>query len=292
MYLEVGFMLQNKKHNWYDNDFSYGSARPMVQVQPSEPLPFYPRSCGCFSYNRGFRRVENGAHKPMVHLFWGISGSGSFETVHGNFRFCGGDFFYLLPFESWTIVSAGSPWRYRWLTFDGVFAQAFMEAYGIPRHPIAAGKCPEDLFEEFEQGLHCRTTGEWRNMIALVCRILAYARDRNESERHSQKILADAQDFCRILHGNPDFNVNSLAEHLNLNRVSLFRIFRSELGVTPSDYIADLRCSHALELLRYTELPLREIVSLCGFSDQAYFCRCMKKRFEKTPSALRNGDGG
>ena len=89
MFLEVGFMLQNKKHNWYDNDFSYGSARPMVQVLPSEPLPFYPRSCGCFSYNRGFRRVENGAHKPMVHLFWGISGSGSFETVHGNFRFCG-----------------------------------------------------------------------------------------------------------------------------------------------------------------------------------------------------------
>ena len=82
-------MLHTNVHSWYAHDTSFGSARPSVEKIPNLALPFYPRSCGCFSYNRGFRRVENGAHKPMVHLFWGISGSGSFETVHGNFRFCG-----------------------------------------------------------------------------------------------------------------------------------------------------------------------------------------------------------
>ena len=178
-------MLHTNVHSWYAHDTSFGSARPSVEKIPNLALPFYPRSCGCFDYERGFRREESGWQKPMVHLFWGVKGRGRFETMYGTFDFREGDFFYLLPFDSWVSESCSSSWIYRWLTFDGESARAFMESYRIPHHPIAAGRCPERLFDEFEQGLHVRTVFAWRKMVALVCDILAHRIQKKTVQLHT-----------------------------------------------------------------------------------------------------------
>ncbi len=280
-------MLHTNVHSWYAHDTSFGSARPSVEKIPNLALPFYPRSCGCFDYERGFRREESGRQKPMVHLFWGVKGRGRFETMYGTFDFREGDFFYLLPFDSWVSESCSSSWIYRWLTFDGESARTFMESYRIPHHPIAAGRCPERLFDEFEQGLHVRTVFEWRKMVALVCDILAHAVECREPEPQAEKIAEIAMERCRLYHSDPAFNVNALAEQLQLSRVTLFRIFRVALGVTPSEYIAELRCGHALELIRGTSLPMREVAARSGFADRTYFFRVIRKRFNASPRELR-----
>lgn len=285
-------MLHTNVHSWYAHDTSFGSARPSVEKIPNLALPFYPRSCGCFDYERGFRREESGRQKPMVHLFWGVKGRGRFETMYGTFDFREGDFFYLLPFDSWVSQSCSSSWIYRWLTFDGESARTFMESYRIPHHPIAAGRCPERLFDEFEQGLHVRTVFEWRKMVALVCDILAHAVECREPEPQAEKIAEIAMERCRLYHSDPAFNVNALAEQLQLSRVTLFRIFRVALGVTPSEYIAELRCGHALELIRGTSLPMREVAARSGFADRTYFFRVIRKRFNASPRELRTRRAG
>ena len=285
-------MLHTNVHSWYAHDTSFGSARPSVEKIPNLSLPFYPRSCGCFDYERGFRREESGWQKPMVHLFWGVKGRGRFETMYGTFDFREGDFFYLLPFDSWVSESCSSSWIYRWLTFDGESARTFMESYRIPHHPIAAGRCPERLFDEFEQGLHVRTVFAWRKMVALVCDILAHAVECREPEPQAEKIAEIAMERCRLYHSDPAFNVNALAEQLQLSRVTLFRIFRVALGVTPSEYIAELRCGHALELIRGTSLPMREVAARSGFADRTYFFRVIRKRFNASPRELRTRRAG
>lgn len=285
-------MLHTNVHSWYAHDTSFGSARPSVEKIPNLALPFYPRSCGCFDYERGFRREESGWQKPMVHLFWGVKGRGRFETMYGTFDFREGDFFYLLPFDSWVSESCSSSWIYRWLTFDGESARTFMESYRIPHHPIAAGRCPERLFDEFEQGLHVRTVFAWRKMVALVCDILAHAVECREPEPQAEKIAEIAMERCRLYHSDPAFNVNALAEQLQLSRVTLFRIFRVALGVTPSEYIAELRCGHALELIRGTSLSMREVAARSGFADRTYFFRVIRKRFNASPRELRTRRAG
>lgn len=285
-------MLHTNVHSWYAHDTSFGSARPSVEKIPNQALPFYPRSCGCFDYERGFRREESGWQKPMVHLFWGVKGRGRFKTMYGTFDFREGDFFYLLPFDSWVSESCSSSWIYRWLTFDGESARTFMESYRIPHHPIAAGRCPERLFDEFEQGLHVRTVFAWRKMVALVCDILAHAVECREPEPQAEKIAEIAMERCRLYHSDPAFNVNALAEQLQLSRVTLFRIFRVALGVTPSEYIAELRCGHALELIRGTSLPMREVAARSGFADRTYFFRVIRKRFNASPRELRTRRAG
>jgi len=63
--------------------------------------------------------------------------------------------------------------------------------------------------------------------------------------------------------------------------------FRQEIGVTPAQYIADLRLDHAAALLRSGRMPIAEIALAAGFSDQSALTRCLRRRRGVTPAALR-----
>ena len=267
-------------------------SRPNPYTLPDWKLPFFPRSCG-ETVSMLDTETHDGGEKTFVQINWCTAGCGR-VAVGGCDEFVvrPGDVFYSLPGNSRKNAGTEAPWKLRWLTFDGESARAFMESYRIPHHPIAAGRCPERLFDEFEQGLHVRTVFAWRKMVALVCDILAHAVECREPEPQAEKIAEIAMERCRLYHSDPAFNVNALAEQLQLSRVTLFRIFRVALGVTPSEYIAELRCGHALELIRGTSLPMREVAARSGFADRTYFFRVIRKRFNASPRELRTRRAG
>ena len=90
------------------------------------------------------------------------------------------------------------------------------------------------------------------------------------SLNYTQNISMDA--LCRI----SDYSSSHLA-----------RIFKQETGRTITQYIADLRCRQAAEMLRETRLPIQEISSYVGYTDNNYFVKVFKKVTGKTPSEYR-----
>ena len=64
-----------------------------------------------------------------------------------------------------------------------------------------------------------------------------------------------------------------------------------ENGVTiylpPGEYLKELRFSHAMDLLRRTDLPLTDISIRCGFCDGNYLCRLFRRRMGITPRQFR-----
>jgi len=68
-----------------------------------------------------------------------------------------------------------------------------------------------------------------------------------------------------------------LASYLNMSEDYLSRIFRAQMGISLWEYLARLRVSHAIDLLRTTGASLAEIADRTGFNDETYFCRVFKK---------------
>lgn len=66
------------------------------------------------------------------------------------------------------------------------------------------------------------------------------------------------------------------------------RMFRKYYGQTPTDYINDLRLSHAASLLQTTGLTVLEIAGICGFENLSWFNRLFKQRYQLTPSEYRS----
>lgn len=84
-----------------------------------------------------------------------------------------------------------------------------------------------------------------------------------------------------------DISLDLLASHASLSPYYFTRVFKKETGFTPYQYILYTRINHAKFLLKNTELPIKEICFLCGFSCESSFCTSFKKWTSVTPTDYR-----
>jgi AraC family transcriptional regulator len=70
--------------------------------------------------------------------------------------------------------------------------------------------------------------------------------------------------------------------------VHLSREFRKHYRITIGDYLRKRRIEHASGLLSNSGMPMAEIASTCGFSDQSHFCALFKKYSGMTPAKFRD----
>jgi AraC family transcriptional regulator len=70
--------------------------------------------------------------------------------------------------------------------------------------------------------------------------------------------------------------------------VHLSREFRKRYRITVGEYIRKRRIEHASGLLSNSGMPMAEIASTCGFSDQSHFCSLFKKYSGLTPAKFRD----
>ena len=82
-------------------------------------------------------------------------------------------------------------------------------------------------------------------------------------------------------------SMDALCQLSDYSSSHLAKIFKQETGRTMTQYIADLRCRQAAEMLRETNLPIQEISSYVGYTDNNYFVKVFKKVMGNTPSEYR-----
>lgn len=81
--------------------------------------------------------------------------------------------------------------------------------------------------------------------------------------------------------------LDDMAQSTNMSRRNFCRHFRRMTGTSPLQYLFQVRCTRAEELLRNTELSTGEIAIKCGFCDENYFRKIFKKVKHKTPGTFR-----
>lgn len=85
-----------------------------------------------------------------------------------------------------------------------------------------------------------------------------------------------------------DFNVDSLADHLSMDRSHLYRRLQTLVGESPSDLIRQRRLQQAETLLRQGSGSVSEIAYQVGFRSVSHFSRSFRHSFGRAPSALLN----
>lgn len=93
--------------------------------------------------------------------------------------------------------------------------------------------------------------------------------------------------FKRLLLSNIstiDFNLNDAMDTVPFSRDYFRKLFKQETGVTPLEYLTDLRIEHAKGLLSSSSLTVRQVAAMVGYNDPYYFSRIFKKATGKSPS--------
>ncbi len=85
-------------------------------------------------------------------------------------------------------------------------------------------------------------------------------------------------------------NVGHLAERLHIARSTLGRLFRQETGSSPREYWIRRKFHRACYYLSGTDLSIKEIAALLGYSSQFHFSGEFRKRSGLSPREYRKNE--
>jgi AraC-like DNA-binding protein len=99
--------------------------------------------------------------------------------------------------------------------------------------------------------------------------------------------LAVARYVARCVRREDPPRISELAQEMDLTPEHLSRAFRSEHGVTLSEFIKAQQVRRAARLLRITRLSGTRIAYLCGFGTRRTFFRSFRQRMGLSPDEFR-----
>ncbi len=86
---------------------------------------------------------------------------------------------------------------------------------------------------------------------------------------------------------DPSLNVEKLSSEVGVSRAHLHRKMKDLIGMTPSDYIRNIRLKRACELLRRPDIEVTQVAYKIGFTSQPHFSSHFKRYTGFSPSEYR-----
>lgn len=87
--------------------------------------------------------------------------------------------------------------------------------------------------------------------------------------------------------GDP-YSLEHLAGIAGMSRTSFAEQFKKHFGRTAMDFLKELRLRRAAHLLETTDLPVKSIAALVGFSSRSHFSRTFKATMHSNPTVYRS----
>lgn len=82
-------------------------------------------------------------------------------------------------------------------------------------------------------------------------------------------------------------SISDLAHQVDLSISRLSHLFKAETGLSLGEFLANERLERAADLLRDTEMRVKEITFRIGYSREPSFNRAFKKKFNQSPQSYR-----
>ena len=209
----------------------------------------------------------------------GVDGICYIVTDEGNLQFGIDSIIYIPRGVEFSVRSA--------VGFSGIFIEVAGEC---PMKPLTPLMDYTKNTVPLAEMIHASYTqnGEGSSLTeALLSSVMGYAEIISEKKGEPDFISMLKARIASEYHSK-DFDLVRECLRLGYNHDYVRRVFRTVVGKTPSDFLTDVRISRAKELLVSTpDLPIADIASATGFSDQYYFSRVFSKMCGISPARYR-----
>lgn len=219
------------------------------------------------------------SYGPAVRTHWllhyVVSGCGVFVKEGNAYQINPGDIFVIAPYEE-TYYEADHthPWHYIWMGFTATQLPHPLKEAVI--HVPALGRI-------FHEALQCSNMnlGKSAYLSAKLWELFACLLD---SENAQSGYIDKAINCMKTEYAN-GITVAEIAARLNLNRSYFSTLFKESIGVSPQEYLNELRLKKAAELMiSYQKSPSVAAFST-GYSDIYNFSKMFKRYYGVSPRA-------
>ena len=90
---------------------------------------------------------------------------------------------------------------------------------------------------------------------------------------------------------NNTLTVDELVDEMGMGRTVFFNKLKSMTGMSPVEFIREMRIKRAAQLLEDRKYNITEVTYMVGMNDSRYFSKCFKNTYGVTPSEYRKNKG-
>lgn len=150
-------------------------------------------------------------------------------------------------------------------------------------------------WQETQKNLYLAMNVWHQSMVPMLLRTLeqfgaaalAFAENERFSAKSQSSRKSEIEEYFLRCSSTPNITLNDLAEQLNLSPSRMSHILKEEFNQTFNELLNSARIKRAADLLSTTQLPLRHIAILAGFSNEYYFSRVFKQQNGISPGSYR-----
>lgn len=244
------------------------------------------------------KQPHNSTRKNLVsYLFFIVTkGSGTLKYQNSYYNVSQGDCVFIDCQKPYAHQSSENLWELKWIHFLGPNMNNIYEKYTeLGGTPSFKSHNVEIYIELWEQLFRYASSNDYMNDMAiyntlttLLTTLLSESKSSciNSYSFHNKQNLQNVKKYLDEQYSRK-ITLDELSNRFYINKFYLTRIFKEQFGISISNYLMQIRITHAKRLLRFTDMPIEKISHECGMNDANYFSRSFKKVEGMTPGQFR-----
>lgn len=225
------------------------------------------------------------------------SGKGIFRVGDTTYRLHAGNGFLICPDQvTYYQADEREPWHYSWIGFHGLKAETYLSDAGLSaEHPIfeyTQDDFIDHCFYEMADAYFLKRGGNVRRfsylylfldkLTQLNTREITYTSRENRRDAYVNETL-----FFIELNYSRRISVDTISNHVGLNRSYLNSLFKEAMGKSIQQYLIEFRVRKACELLENETISIGNVSRSVGYPDPLLFSKIFKNVQGITPSEYR-----
>lgn len=245
------------------------------------------------SYHRNvWKKNSKEPWERHVTFQYTLSGEGAFEDEDGVHPLKPGSFFLIgVPsHHSYFLPEHAESWSFAHMAIVHPYIAQRIEQTIAETSTLWTVDCQEILIQQAFNLItahHQRTfsdeIAEEQALFSWMMEFLRYARRSSHLFKPAELLLTEVRAI--VLAALPEaLDVPAVAKIHGMSRSHFSHHFRRLTGISPGNYMREVRLQYAADLLRqYHHLTLKDVASQSGFPDVPAFAKIFRARFHTTP---------
>ena len=120
--------------------------------------------------------------------------------------------------------------------------------------------------------------------------LVAVAPERPQIDPFDEVFMKRVMEIMHNQMDNSKLTIDEFAQELGMGRTVFYQKLKSIVGLSPIDFVREMRIKRAKQLMETGEYNVSTIAYMTGFNDPKYFSKCFKKKYGVSPSEFTPKD--